>query len=203
MLRLALVFSLLFVWGEAQAQFSVSAASGLNVCTPDEGADCQSIQPAGFLAAGLEYRFFTYVGLGLDYDYGWLNPEANGVGATTSHFMPMLRVHYPIPNKALEIHLGAGMGYADVTAEHDDDPDAFYNFSNPWTSVKTTLGVLYSLNEDLAVGGKFDLYFHRGGERCLTHPIGQANCKSMDDLADSDQAVADLSQIGAVLRYTF
>jgi len=199
---LLLGFSLLWP-GHSKAEFRIATSAGLNFCSPDQGADCESINPSGFLSLGIEYRFLRYLGIGLDYDYGWLNPEAEKVQITSSHFMPMLRAHYPLPDQPWELHLGLGMGYADMEAKAKGDSDAFYTFANPWTSLKTTIGMLYRFNEEISFGGVFNFYSHRGGERCLVHPIGQENCKSLEELEGPDQAVADLSQLGVIARYGF
>ena len=62
--------------GEVGAQVSLGMSGGLNVCLPNGAADCEDIYPIGYVNGAFEYRFLTYVAVGLDYNFSGLYSNA-------------------------------------------------------------------------------------------------------------------------------
>jgi len=188
----------------ASAQLGVGVGVGANACLPDQVADCDDVFPSAFVASELEYRLWDVIGVGFDFDYGWLTADASDVSIETLHAMLAIRGYLGfdglVGGRTLEAFLGLAMGYGSLTASKDGTE--FYRFSNALTTWRASTGALVDLGSGLWAGIGIDAIFHHGGDRCLTHPLGQQDCTFYAG-GEEKSAVIDLLRLRARVRYDF
>lgn len=187
----------------ANAELLLSAGLGTQVCLPDGEADCEEVFPLGYVKAGLEYRFLTFIGLGVDYNLGGLVAEKSAISISTQQLIPMLRGYFPLSVLPLRLSAGAGMGFGEIWAQHDEESAPFYSFASLFTVLRAEAGVIWDLPLGFEVAADLGLLFHFSGERCFEHSLGQSDCAQVGELPEADAAVFDLLQLGGVFRYGF
>ncbi len=186
--------------------FSINVGGAIASCVPSGSADCGNTYPGGSISAAMEIRFW-YLGVALEYDYGFhvvTGAGAEDVSSTTMHLMPVLKGYYPLTD--WELFVGAGLGYSSmaVTEERTESEAAW---STLWQGLKLTGGAWYDLStlgmpEGFTLDVALNVYLNSGGERC-TEYAGSGPCLSSADLEPSQRDVAHQLQVATALRYTF
>ena len=199
-----LAVCLLGISGDALGQFSVGVSGGPNFCLPNGAADCEDIYPLGYVNAGIEYRFLTFIGVGADYNLSGLTPREGTISIGAQHAVAMLRGHLPIPLVGIRAIGGLGMGYGELWGEHEKNPgEPFYTFVSPFLTVRADAAVLWELPLGLSAGAEAVWVGYVSGERCFNHPLGQSDCAATSDLSGGEADVIDLLQVGGTVRYEF
>ena len=154
----------------------------------------------------MEVRYW-YLGLSIDFDYGWHilgGDGASEVSSTNMHVTSVLKAYYPL--KSLEVFLGFGLGYSSM-AVTEDSTGSEASWSTFWQGTKTTGGVWLDL-EPFGMPAGFsldisaDLMLNFGGSRCTKYG-GAGPCLEVKELKAEQRDVANHLRVGSALRYTF
>ena len=94
--------------GALRTGFSLATGAAFLICVPDGKAYFTNTFPGMSLTTSMEVRFW-YLGLAVDFDYGWFITEGDGVTSYAMHATPVLKGYYPL--ESMEIYLGFGSGY--------------------------------------------------------------------------------------------
>ena len=181
--------------------FSVTPTLGIITCFPtDAVSDCSNTYP-GFLAGGsLEYRW-TYVGLSIDGDYGflWVGGEGD-VDSNIEHIGLTIKGYYPL-SLHYDLSVGVGLGYGEVSvSESQSGSEA--SWASLWSDLRIQAGVLIALTAHLSLDLSLLWMSHLKGERCLSFQRA-GPCSAIADLGETRGSVASHLGLLSGLRYTF
>ncbi len=193
--------------GAAQAKggFELLVGAGINMCSEDGDASCDTVESGYFGLVAPGYRFHRNFGIFLDFGYGTIEPDFEGLpeGVDTSAYgiivMPTLRGFVEV-TRGLELFAGLGVGYFMFKTEAEYEGESASTSLTNMTSIKVGVGGLYWVNPQIGVGVMADLISTaNSGEFCLEYPGEGEQCDDLDDDAD----IADFWQIGAAAIFRF
>lgn len=181
---------------EAEMSLDVMAGVGMNMCMDSGDAKCDEPLDMGasgtlLLAPGL--KFTDYLGLYLDFQYGWLSPDIDDASASTLHLMPTVRGLVSLG--VVEVFGGLGVGYSQVSMEIGSNESSWSNLLN----FKATAGATYPVLPTLSIGVNLDyvINMNESGEVCLKSSGSSEQCK------DQKSDVPNLMQVSLIAKMSF
>jgi len=195
-----LVMASMWVSTPAAAQFNLGLGAGLQACTPNGEADCESTLPFGHLWGLMEYRFGGRVGWSVEYDYGAYWPTGTGsdrLSLRSSHLMTVVRGYFDYG--LWNLYGGVGMGLSTLTQSDSVAEETLSSFETYWAGLRLSVGALrpWDLADGLHWGVRVEHVFHLTGETCVVL-AGAQDCR---DTEDSD--VSGQLQVALDVRYVF
>ena len=187
----------------AQLSGTIGVGAGVNICIDDGADECTNIDPSGALQISPELRFGSFLGLSLDFMYGWLSvdefpgvPNNVDLSLTTLAVMPTLRAYLPFDGG--DVFAGIGAGYTRFGVSASGDGADVSVTTTAFTSVKVSAGGAAFVTDNLQIGLALDYYLTSAGEICV-EVNSDEECS--DGLDDAD--LVDLLQASFFVRLHF
>jgi len=168
--------------------FGVGFQSLVGEGTYDAGIDGS----VGF-RAGVGYKIWPFLSLGVDLDYGLLDHDNRNLSVSTYHLLAVVKGHYDYQD--IHFFLGLGFGYGGATIDGNGFEATYGSFTNS----KVTVGGLYAIWKDLQIGGYMDVYLHFGGDLCEQSQGKAEDCTEQGDVYEFNHII----QFGVLTQYSF
>ena len=183
-------------------------ASGLNLCGPRGGANCNDILPGFMGRAALQYRFW-HLGIGLNYRVGNYFPVGTGsedLTMRTRHGIFEFLGFLPRYG-SVEPFIGLGLGYGSVESR-DARSNSEIAWRSLWESFSARFGVRGKPSKALTLGSSMiwelngTILTHQGGERCVLF-AGQGACRPSNELEANQTDYASTFGLEAAIGWSF
>ena len=186
----------------------VILASGLNVCLPRGGADCNDILPGLMGRAALQYRFWQ-LGIGLNYRFGNYFPVGTGsddLTMRTRHAIFEFLGYLP-RYRMVEPFIALGLGYGTVESR-DARSNSEVAWRSLWESFSARFGIRGEPSKAWSLGSSMiwelngTILTHQGGERCVLF-AGQGACRPSNELDANQTDYASTFGLEAAIGWSF
>ena len=176
--------------------FEFLVAFGVNSCISSGDEKCADIVPNVQFMLSPGVRLAKFVGIFLDFDYGWLTASFqdnsdSSMNTLTLTFVPRFGFDFDVG----ELYGGMGMGYGRLSKTYSDSSSYVWHGFVP----KLNLGILFRVGGPAMLGVNLDYVLTPNGTGtvCFDPLEGSTECES------NNSDVENLLQVSVLLKLAF
>jgi opacity protein-like surface antigen len=134
-----------FISAEDRTGGSMNLMLGGSFCVEGSEANCNGIDPSFGMTIGASYRFTPYLGLAADFYYGMYDLEIDEIDSSSKGIVAGPRIYLPVG--ALDLILGAGIGWDNISASADS-----IEVSGNGLGISLMSGFEYRVSQNISLG---------------------------------------------------